>query len=210
MQFNPVELSTVAIKKLMTGTIVPRPIAWISTINADGQPNLAPFSFFNAVCPQPPTLLFCPEVRSTDGKLKDTLRNILESGEFVVNVVTEELAEAMNATATEFPPEINEFELAGVTAVPSMLVKPPRVAESPVNFECKLTQIVEIGEGKGSGSVVIGEILYMHIRDDVLLPDHKIDVRALKPVSKLAGPEFSHLGDIFDMLRGPSQINLSR
>ncbi|MBN2502007.1 MAG: flavin reductase family protein [Anaerolineales bacterium] len=208
MEFKLAELPLMAVKKLMTGTIVPRPIAWVSTISAEGQPNLAPFSFFNAVCPQPPTLLFCPEVRITDGEQKDTLYNVRETGEFVVNVVTDELVEAMNATATELPPEVNEFELAGVTAVPSVMVKPPRVAESPVNFECKLTQIVEVGEGKGAGSVVIGEILYMHIRDDILLPDHKIDVRALKPVSKLAGPGYSRLGEIFDLQRGASQIKL--
>jgi flavin reductase (DIM6/NTAB) family NADH-FMN oxidoreductase RutF len=206
MQFNLAELPLMAVKKLMTGTIVPRPIAWVSTISAAGLPNLAPCSFFNAVCPQPPTLLFCPEVRGTDGEHKDTLRNLRETGEFVVNVVTEALAEAMNVTATELPPEVNEFELAGMTAVPSVVVKPPRVAESPVNFECKVTQIVEIGEGKGSGCVVIGEILYMHIHDDVLLPDYKIDVRVLKPISKLSGREYARTNDIFDMQSGPSQI----
>ena len=110
----------------MIGAIVPRAIAWVSTVNEDGQPNLAPFSFFTAVCFAPPTIVFCPSVRETDGDHKDTLHNIRATGEFVINFVTEALAEQMNITSTELPSDVNEFERAGLTAVPSTLVKAAR------------------------------------------------------------------------------------
>jgi len=133
--------------KLLMSSVVPRPIAWVSSVDAEGRPNLAPFSFFNAVCSKPPTLLFCPGVRGLDGGTKDTYQNILTTKEFVINIVTEELAEAMNISATELPPEVDEFELAGLTAAPSVWVKPPRVAQSPVNYECVLKHVVQIGDG---------------------------------------------------------------
>ena len=147
MEINPAELPLKETYKLITGAVVPRPIAWVSTINAEGQPNLAPYSFFNGVCSKPPTVLFCPGVRGTDGGHKDTLNNVRATEEFVINVVTETTAEAMNKTATELPSNINEFEYAGLNTAPSQRVKPPRLAESPINFECKLTDIVQIGDG---------------------------------------------------------------
>lgn len=207
MEFSPDQLTRKDFYKLLTGTVVPRPIAWVSTIGKNGQPNLAPFSFFNAVCSKPPTVLFCPGVRATDGNLKDTLNNLREVDEFVINVVTEDLAEAMNRTATELPAEVNEFEFAGVTPFPSQVVSPPRVQESPVHIECKVTQIIQIGDGgKGSGAIVVGEVVHLHVSEGVLLPDHKIDTLALKPIGRLAGPNYAIVREILEIHRLPSQV----
>ncbi|MDH5508462.1 MAG: flavin reductase family protein [Anaerolineae bacterium] len=206
MEINPTEVGRQVFYKIITGTIVPRPIAWVSTVNSEGQANLAPFSFFTAVASNPPTILFCPMTRSTDGGSKDTLNNIRATGEFVVNIVTERLLEAMNITATELPPQVNEFELAGLTPGKSKSVRPPRLSESPVNFECKVSQIVEIGAGAGSGNIVIGEVLHLHIADEVLLPNYRIDTQALNPVGRLAGPNYARVHDIISVDRPPSQI----
>jgi flavin reductase (DIM6/NTAB) family NADH-FMN oxidoreductase RutF len=207
MEINPNEIPAVALNRIILGSVVPRPIAWVSTLSREGQPNLAPFSFFNAVCYDPPTLLFCPGVRATDAGSKDTYHNILANHEFVINIVTEDLAEAMNITATELPPEIDEFELAGLTSAPSTRVQTPRVAQSPVNFECILNQIVTIGGGNpGSGWVVIGTVVHIHVADEVLLPDYKIDIHALKPIGRLAGFNYSRVNDIFEIKRLPSQL----
>jgi flavin reductase (DIM6/NTAB) family NADH-FMN oxidoreductase RutF len=207
MEIDPHVIAPAALNRIITGTVVPRPIAWVSTIDISGKPNLAPFSFFNAVCYNPPTLLFCPGVRATDAGCKDTYFNIQATKEFVINIVTEELAEAMNVTATELAPEVNEFEIAGLTTAPSTRVRPPRVAESPVNFECTLNQIVEIGDGSpGSGWVVIGNVVHVHVADRVLLPDHKINIQALKPLGRLAGFNYTRISDIFEIKRLPSQL----
>lgn len=211
MEINPADIAGSALNRILLGTVVPRPIAWVSTVNEQGQPNLAPFSFFNAVCTRPPTLLFCPGVRGLDGATKDTLRNIRSSGEYVINVVTEATAEAMNKTATELPADMNEFEFAGLAQSPSVKVKPPRVAASPVNFECQLRQIVDVGDGQpGSGWIVIGEIVHLHVADEVLLPEYKIDIRALQPVGRLAGYGYARINDIFEMKRLPPQIPLRK
>jgi flavin reductase (DIM6/NTAB) family NADH-FMN oxidoreductase RutF len=146
-------------------------------------------------------------IRSTDGSIKDTLNNIRGNGEFVINLVTEELVEAMNITATELPSEINEFEQANLTPAPSQMVKPPRVAESPVNFECKVSQIVNIGDGgKGSASIVIGEVLHMQVSDQIVSPNFYIDTLALNPVGRLAGPNYATIGKILEVPRLPSEI----
>lgn len=207
MEITPSEISLHSMYKLITGTIVPRAIGWVSTVNADGQPNLAPFSYFTAVCAKPPTILFCPGVRGRDLSPKDTMNNLRATGEFVVNIVTEELAEAMNITATEMPEDVNEFEVAGLSTTPSKTVSPPRVAKSPVNYECKVTQIVDIGDGSsGAGSVVIGEVLHLHIADRVMQPDFHIDIQALKPIGRLAGPNYAYIHETFEMKRLPSQV----
>ena len=153
----------------MASTIVPRPIAWVSTISADGRPNLAPFSFFQGVCAHPPTLLFVP-VNNRQGGKKDTVRNIEAVPEFVVNLVSHALAEQMNATAAQLPHGDSEFERFGVAAAASEQVRPPRVAAAPVAFECRLHQIVNIGEGPLAAHVIFGRILAAHVRDDVLGP----------------------------------------
>jgi flavin reductase (DIM6/NTAB) family NADH-FMN oxidoreductase RutF len=209
MDIQPNSQNWRTIYKLMIGSILPRPIGWISTISPEGQANLAPFSFSNAVCSNPAHVLFCPSVRATDTNPKDTFNNVLATGEFVVNVVTEELAESMNITATEFPPEVNEFEQAGLTAVPSEIVRPPRVGESPVNFECKVAQIIELGREPGGGSVVIGKVVHLHVADEVLFENDKVDLNVLKPIGRLAGAAYCRVTDIFDITRLPSQIQRS-
>ena len=147
---------------VLTGVIVPRPIAFVSTISPDGVVNLAPYSFFNAVSYS--TVVFSSS-RNVGNKSKDTLRNIEETGEFVVNIVVDSIAEAMNATAAEFPESVDEFEIAGLTHAPSQIVKPPRVAESPVNIECKLDQVVQIGSGEHEHGLVIGTLSLIHISE---------------------------------------------
>jgi flavin reductase (DIM6/NTAB) family NADH-FMN oxidoreductase RutF len=190
--------------KLLIGSILPRPIAFVSTQSADGALNLAPFSFFTGVCSNPPTLLFCPMVRGSDGQRKDTLLNIEETGEFVVNVVSEDIVERMNRTAAEVPRHVSEFELSGLTPAPSVKVKPPRVLESPVSMECTLQRIVPVGAGDiGSGAVVLGTILQFHIRAD-LYENGRINTAILKPVSRLAGASYAPVREIFDLARPTS------
>jgi flavin reductase (DIM6/NTAB) family NADH-FMN oxidoreductase RutF len=206
MEIDPLSLSWKSVYKILIGSVVPRPIGWISSIDAGGRPNLAPFSFFNVVCANPPHVLFCPMIRGTDRKPKDTLRNVRSTGEFVVNIVTEGLAEAMNLTSTELPAEINEFEISGLTPLPSITVRPPRVAESPVHFECKVATIFDFGDQPGSGSVVIGRVTHIHVRDDVLIETDKIDLDKLRPIGRLAGSGYCRVTDLFQMIRPPSQV----
>jgi flavin reductase (DIM6/NTAB) family NADH-FMN oxidoreductase RutF len=156
------------IYKLMIGSIVPRPIALVATISEDGIRNLAPFSFFTGISSKPTLICFCPGPRPTSPQRKDTLRNISMTKEFVVNIVSEEIGAAMNLTSGDYPPEVDEFDVAGLTAVPSDLVKPPRVAESPVNLECRLYLIIEFSEEPGGGNLVIGEVVRFHVADHLV------------------------------------------
>jgi flavin reductase (DIM6/NTAB) family NADH-FMN oxidoreductase RutF len=206
MELNPTTVPWKIINKLMSGSILPRPIGWISTVSANGQPNLAPYSFFNMVCANPPTVVFCPMIRSTDAKPKDTLNNIKVNSEFVINVVTEKLAEAMNISSMETLPDVNEFELAGLTPAASVVVKAPRVAESPIHLECRVRDIIEISTQPGGGYVVTGTVVHMHVDDKVLLGPDKIDIRALKPIGRLAGGDYVRMKDLFNMERPKSQI----
>jgi flavin reductase (DIM6/NTAB) family NADH-FMN oxidoreductase RutF len=191
---------------LLLNAVAPRPIAWVSTMSASGQLNLAPFSFFNAVCVDPPLLAFAPGLRrpkqgdAVHGEAKDTLRNIRETREFVVNVVTYELAEAMNVTSGEYDASVNEFELAKVTPEPSQIVRPPRVTESPVSFECKLHQILDFSAVPTSGSLVIGEIVAIHI-DDAYMKDGKLDRNSLDMIGRMGGIQYSRTTQRFEMVR---------
>ena len=185
--------------RVLTGVVVPRPIAFVSTVSADGIVNLAPYSFFNAVAYDPPTIVFSSS-RRAPSKEKDTLANIEATGEFVVNIVVDEIAEAMNKTAAEYPADVSEFEIAGLTPAPSDLVKAPRVAESPVNMECKLVQVVPIGSGDHAHGLVIGEIVLMHVRDDII-EGHRINHHILKPTGRLAGSMYCHTADTYEMAR---------
>ena len=206
MEADPATLPWKSVYKLMIGSILPRPIGWISTADAAGRTNLAPFSFFNAVASRPPTVLFCPTIREFDAGPKDTLRNVRTTGEFVVNIVTEALAEAMNISSTEFPPEVDEFLAAGLTPAPSVVVAPPRVAESPIHFECRVHQIVELGAEPGAGAVVLGRIVHLHVDPSVLAGDDKIDLAALRPIGRLAGAGYCRVTDVFQMPRPQSQL----
>lgn len=194
------------VKKLLYAAVTPRPIAWVSTVDANGTPNLAPYSFFNAVCSMPPTVMFCPGYRDTPAP-KDTLANIRVTGEFVVNFVTEATAEAMNITAVEVPPDVDEFARANVTPLPSVTVKPPRVAESPVHFECKLQQIVPVSEQPGGGYVVIGTIVHMHADDRIYDSERGyIDFDAYAVVGRMAGNGYTRTRERFDLIRPPSEL----
>lgn len=206
MEIAPDSIPRASLYKILIGSVVPRPIGWISTVNTGGRPNLAPFSFFNVVCAKPPTVLFCPMIRGTDGNPKDTLNNVKATGEFVVNIFGEELAAEMVATSVEIAADVNEFELAELESAPSAVVKPPRVARSLIHFECKLTQIVEIGNNPGGGSVVIGEIVHLHVDERVLFGGDKIDLTVLKPIGRLAGSAYVRMTDLFEMERPKSQI----
>jgi flavin reductase (DIM6/NTAB) family NADH-FMN oxidoreductase RutF len=201
MDITPGGIPWQSFYKLMTGTIVPRPIGWVSTIDETGRFNLAPFSFFTAVCSNPPTLLFCPAIRASTGQPKDTLHNVKATGQFVVNIVTEATAEAMNLTAAELPPDVDEFVYAGLTPTPSLTVKPPRVLESPVHYECEVVQIVEIGDQPGAGSIVIGRVLHLHIADSLLIGSDKIDTAKLQPVGRLAGNNYARVTETFSLVR---------
>ena len=182
---------------VLTGVIVPRPIAFVSTVSPDGVVNLAPYSFFNAVSYD--SVMFSSS-RNVGDKSKDTLRNIEETGEFVVNIVVDAIADAMNSTAAEYPEDVDEFGIAGLSHAPSQIVKPPRVAESPVNIECKLNQIVQIGSGVHEHGLVIGTILLMHVRDDII-DGHRIDQAKLMATGRMAGNMYCRTSDRFEMVR---------
>lgn len=201
MEIAPAAMPWQSFYKLMIGSIVPRPIGWISTISADGRHNLAPYSFFNAVCPNPPHVLFCPNIRTKDGVTKDSLRNVRETGEFVVNIVTESLAAAMNITSGEYSEETDEFQLAHLTAVPSLTVRPYRVAESPIHYECKVVQIVDLSDAPGGGSIVIGRVEHFHMADELLIGEDKVDLIRLQPIGRLAGSSYTRVTDVFNLER---------
>ncbi len=184
----------------MVTTIMPRPIAWASTISAEGKTNLAPFSFFQGVCANPPTLMFCP-VNNRQGGKKDTVRNIEAVPEFVINLVPHALAAQMNATSAMLPHGESEFEKFGIASTPSDLVRPPRVTAAPVAFECRLDRIVNIGEGPLAANVIFGRILAAHISDAVLGADGKPDARKLDLVGRLGGDDYATTRDTFSLER---------
>ncbi|UCG26532.1 MAG: flavin reductase family protein [Chloroflexota bacterium] len=202
MILKPDELSAKENHKLLIGTILPRPIAWVSSMDAGGALNLAPYSFFTVGSRNPMTLIFCPLVAGQAGSKKDTLRNIEQRPEFVVNLTNEVTAEAMNRTATDLPPSESEFEWAGVTPAASETIAVPRVAEAPVAFECRLQRIVTISEEPGGGSAVFGEVQCIHIRDDIYV-DGYVSLEALQPIGRLAGASYSRVTDTFEIERLP-------
>lgn len=184
----------------MVSLITPRPIAWVSTISNDGLPNLAPYSFFNGISAAPPSVVFSP-VNRPDGTRKDTVVNIEENGEFVINVVSRSAAEQMNQTSADYEFGENEFSLAGLTQIPSQTVKPFRVAESPAQFECELIQIVHVGEGPLAANLVIGQVKHLHINDSVLDERGRVDPGKLDTVGRLGGASYCTTRDRFDLQR---------
>ncbi|MBM2846126.1 MAG: hypothetical protein HW407_1438 [Bacteroidetes bacterium] len=200
MVISPSEHEPRNVYKLMIGAIVPRPIAFVSSISANGIRNLAPFSFFTAVSADPTMICFCPLVRSHDGLQKDTLRNIESIGEFVVNIVSEEFAAQMNICSIEFPPDVDEFQESGLTPLPSDIVGPPRVKESRISMECQLRQIVRVSTKPTGGNIVIGEIVRFHVHDD-LVTDFRIDPDKLRAIGRMGGPAYVRTTDRFDLVR---------
>jgi len=200
MTFDPAVLPIRDFYRHMISSITPRPIAWVSTVSPANVPNLAPFSFFNGIGANPPSLLFCP-VNHRDGSKKDTLLNIEATPEFVVNIVPFSLARPMNDTSAELPYEVNEFETAGVDAVPARKVKPPRVKDSPVFLECVLHSIVKVGEGALGANVVIGRIVCMEVSDAVMGADGLIDPRKLDTIGRMGGDHYTRTTELFSIHR---------
>jgi flavin reductase (DIM6/NTAB) family NADH-FMN oxidoreductase RutF len=205
MIVSPSDISHSELYGILLNSVAPRPIAWVSTVSATGQPNLAPFSFFNVACIDPPLLMFAPGLRKSKvdvnrADAKDTLRNIRETKEFVVNIVTYELAEAMNLTSGEYDASVNEFDLAKLTPLASNIARPPRVAQSPISFECRLHQILDFSPAPTSGSLVIGEIVSIHM-DDTHIKDGKLDRNSLDLIGRMGGMQYTRTTQRFDMIR---------
>ena len=208
MDVTPSQLTHHELYGTLLNAVAPRPIAWVSTLSAKGRPNLAPFSFFNVVCVSPPLLGFSPGMRTPKksateaaaGEAKDTLRNIRETKEFVVNIVTYELAEAMNLTSGDYAPSISEFEVAKLAAAPSKFVLPARVAGSPASFECKLHQILDFNPSPEGGSLVIGEIVSIHV-EKKYLKEGRLDRNALDLIGRMGGIQYTRTKERFEMVR---------
>ena len=197
---DPTSTDYTSVYKLLIGSVVPRPIAFVSTVNPEGAFNVAPFSFFTVASSNPPVLVFTVGRRATPDPCKDTLRNILTAREFVVNVVSEEIGEKMNLCAGEYPPEVDEFELSGLTPIPSGLVKAPRVAESHINMECRLLYTIEMSGLINGGNLVLGEVIRIHI-DDACVSNYRVDPDKLRAIGRMAGNSYTRTQDRFDMIR---------
>ncbi|MEW6056466.1 MAG: flavin reductase family protein [Bdellovibrionota bacterium] len=192
----PQTLETRDAYQLLTSVIVPRPIAFVSTVNKNGVPNAAPFCFFMGVTPAPPTIAFSV-IRRGDQK-KDTIRNIETSRDFVINIVDEHLSQSMNMASGSYPPDMSEFDVTGLTSVPSEIVSAPRISESPIHLECKLKTIIELGDVPAS--LVIGEVVCFHVRENLML-DGKIDVKKLRAIGRMEENIYVRATDIFEMIR---------
>ena len=204
LSIDPAEHQQREIYKLMTGIIVPRPIALVSTVDAEGNANLAPFSFFAGVGSAPPTVLFCPVLRAGGGahggERKDTLRNVEATREFVINVVSESISSQANDSAAEVGPEVDEFKLSGLTPLASELVKAPRVAESPAQMECRLLQVIYTGDKPASGVIVLGEVVRFHVRE-ALFENFRVDAAGLDAVGRMAGNTWVRTRDRIELVR---------
>lgn len=195
-------LDTTTAYRLLVGCVVPRPVAWITTVDADGRVNAAPFSSYNYVATSPPMLAVNIALRAGDGQLKDTARNILATGEFVVNVATEATMEEMHRSAWEYPHDVSEAEALGLPLLPSRHVRAPRIASTPVQMECRLDQKVVLG--RGVNTLYIGEVVAFHLSDDIY-DGQRVDSARMRPIARLGGPFYSGLGEIFHrpMLQKP-------
>jgi flavin reductase (DIM6/NTAB) family NADH-FMN oxidoreductase RutF len=194
---DPAQSVPLNIYKLLVGVVVPRPIAFVSTISPEGVPNLSPFSFFTVASANPPVLVFTTSYREPR---KDTLVNIRSTKEFVVNIVSEEFAAKMNVTSAEYPYGVDEFVMSALTAAPSDLVRPPRVKESHVNMECRLLQTIEVSNQPLGGTLILGEVVRFHI-DDAIVEDFRIDPEKLGAVGRMAGNTYCRTSDRFELIR---------
>jgi len=200
MIVDPASTDYLSVYKLLIGSVVPRPIAFVSTVSPEGAFNVAPFSFFTVASANPPVLVFNVGRRSNPNPRKDTLRNITTAREFVVNVVSEEIGQKMNLCAGDYPPEVDEFQVSGLTPIPSDLVKAPRVAESHINMECRLLYTIELSALTTGGNLVLGEVIRFHI-DDAYFNDYRIDPDKLQAIGRMAGNSYTRTLDRFDMIR---------
>lgn len=190
LELTPADWPSRQVYFLLTGLVVPRPIAWVSTLGEDGTRNVAPHSFFNVVAHEPPHVIF------SSTSVKDTLRNVRANGEFVVNLVTQHVLEPMNATAADLPPGEDEFTWFDIDAAPSKVIAPPRVADAVAHLECRSVQEVEAG----NGHIIVGEVLHVHVAKDVWAGG-RVDPELLDPVCRLAGTGYARLGEVFKLPR---------
>lgn len=197
LSINPKEISTGKLHGYLLGAIAPRPIAFASTIDADGNPNLSPFSFFNVFGSNPPVLIFSPARRVRDNTTKHTLENSLATKEVVINVVNYDIVQQMSLSSTEYPEGVNEFEKAGFTMLPSDEIKPFRVAESPVQFECKVKDVIFTGNEGGAGNLIVCEVVKIHISEDILADDGSIDQHKIDLVARAGGSYYTRARDGF-------------
>jgi flavin reductase (DIM6/NTAB) family NADH-FMN oxidoreductase RutF len=205
VKFDFSQMDGRSIYRLLIGSVVPRPIAWVSSMNSQGQSNLAPFSFFNAISPDPPYLIFSVTYKS-GGREKDTLRNIREIGEFVVNTVSEWVVEPMHQSSAEYDSNIDEMSTLNLTPVKSTKIRPYRVKESPIQFECVVEKIVALGEPKiGSANLVIGRIVMMHVWDEAV-SDGNIIIEKILPVARLGGRLYGRVDGLFELWEADEQI----
>lgn len=199
MHFSSADITPNMAYKLLVSTVLPRPIAFVTSVNKAGQYNAAPFSFFNAMGSAPPVIVlgFQP---NADGVQKDTPNNILTTQEFVVNIVDEPLAAQMNMAAAAVPPDIDEIKLAGLETIPSLDVAPPRIAASPVSMECKLLNEMRL---EGGGCIIVGEVIHFHLRDNIItgLDPLRVDINKLAPISRLNGAKYGRITDQFEIQR---------
>ncbi len=187
LTLDPKEIPIPKLHAYLQGVIAPRPIAFASTMDKKGIVNLSPFSFFNLFSTHPPILIFSPSRRVRDNTTKHSLENVLEFPEVVINIVNYNMVEQASLASCEYPRGMNEFVKAGLTELPSIKVKPPRVAESPASFECKVNQVISLGQEGGAGNLVVCEILLAHIKDDILDPSKNVDPQKLDAVARMGG-----------------------
>lgn len=194
LSISPEEVSTPVLQRYMQAAVVPRPIAFASSVDGDGNVNLSPFSFFNMFGSNPPVLVFSPSRRVRDKTTKHTLQNVLEIKEVVINIVNYAIVQQASLASTEFPKGINEFHKSGLTAVPSVRVSPPRVGESPVSFECLIRDIIPVGDGGGAGNLVVCEVVLMHIHEEILNGEQLIDPFKLDAVARMGDNWYCRVG----------------
>jgi flavin reductase (DIM6/NTAB) family NADH-FMN oxidoreductase RutF len=206
---DPKEIKTAELHSYMLGAIAPRPIAFVSTIDREGNVNLSPYSFFNAFGSNPPTVIFSPALRGRDGTTKHTLENVRQIDEVVINIVSYAMVQQMSLASTEYPKGINEFHKSGFTMEPSVLVQPPRVLESPAQMECRVKQIIQTGVRGGAGNLVVCEILLMHIREEVLNDKGIIDPFKIDQVARLGGDWYTRAsGGLFEVPKPLSSLGM--
>jgi len=201
MQFDPKEIDPQLAYKLLASLVVPRPIGWTSTVDADGAYNLAPFSFFMMITSSPPHIAI--SIGARDGREKDTLRNIRATGEFAINTVSADLGPAMAVSAAEWPADVDEFAAAGLTPRAGAVVKAPLVAEAPANLECVVRQIIPVGEMPYGAHLVIAEVVRIHIRDDLVIENNRIDLERLDAVGRLTGDWYCSTAEQYQLARTP-------
>jgi len=207
---DPKLISLARMHSYLQSTVIPRPIAFASTVDEQGCPNLSPFSFYNTFGSHPPTLVFSPSRRVRDNTTKHTLHNVLAVPEVVVHVVSYPMVEQASLASCEYPQGVNEFIKAGFTEVPSLKVRPPRIAEAPIAMECFVRQVVELGKEGGAGNLVVCEVILMHIKDEVLDIDGKIDALKLDAVARLGGDQYLRMipGSIFNVPKPNDKLGI--